>query len=140
MTILGNTPQKKMLTAYKIGIEVPWVRKAESVIASRFSTVEWDLDDPEDNEINDAYPVQAAVAAWDLLRKPQAKVDVGQQLTQSQLWRLTSRHMGLCGNAFWLKDQPEALAGTPLDLLYVRPDRMTPNEDANGNLRSWQID
>src|SRR5438046_1681676 len=108
-----------MAKAYKIGIEVPWVRKAEDVIASRFSTVDWDLDDPEDNEINETYPVQAAIAPWQLLRKPQANVDIGQRLTRTQLWRLTSRHMGLCGNSFWFKDQPEALAGTPLALLYV---------------------
>lgn len=137
--ILGQSVQKKMIQAYKIGMEVPWVRKAEGVIASRLSTVPFSLEDPNDETIDDNYPDASAVAAFDLLTTPQRNVGVGQKLTRSQLWRLTSRHTGLCGNAFWLNDAMNAY-GIANANLYIRPDRMTPNEDANGNLRSWQID
>ncbi len=137
--ILGNDARSRMRQAYKIGMEVPWVRKAEGVIASKVSTVGITLEDQVGEDIDDDYPNPNAVIAYDLLTTPQKGIDVGQPLTRTQLWRLTSRHMGLCGNAFWLNDAMNAY-GIPACSLYIRPDRMTPNEDANGNLRSWQID
>ncbi len=138
-TILGRSAQAKMRQAYKIGMEVPWIRKAEGVIASRLSTVPFTIEDQVDETIDDDYPNANAVAAFDLISKPQANLDVGQKLTRSQLWRLTSRHVGLCGNSFWLNDAMNAF-GIPDANLYIRPDRMTPEEDANGNLTGWRID
>ena len=137
--IFGRTPQAKMRQAYKIGMEVPWVRKAEGVIASRLSTVPFVIEDALDETVDDEYPNPLAVSAFDLLATPQGNLTVGQKLTRSQLWRLTSRHTGLCGNSFWLNDAMNAF-GIPNANLYIRPDRMSVNEDANGNLRSWQID
>lgn len=140
VSLLGKDPHARMRTAYQIGMSVPWVRKAEAVIGSKVSTIDFDLDDPDGNEVDEAHPSQDAKACYDLLCFPQRNLDAGQKLSRSALWRITSRHIGLAGNAFWLLDRPEAYAGTPLSIAYIRPDRMTPKEDANGNLREWRID
>lgn len=139
-SILGKDPHAKMRTAYAMGLSVPWIRRAEMLIGQKVASVKFELEDPEDVEIEASYPSPDAVAAWSLLQKPQALLGIGQPLSRSQLMRLSSRHIGLAGNAFWLQDQPEAFAGTPQAIAYLRPDRLTPNEDATGNLRSWQID
>jgi hypothetical protein len=139
-SFLKQDPPTKMRTAYQMGMSVPWIRRAEMVIGSKIATVDFDLDDPDDTEIDGAYPNADAVAAWELLQRPQANLGVGAPLSRSSLWRLTSRHVGLCGNAFWLLDQPEAFSGTPNAIVYLRPDRMTPDEDAAGNLTGWTID
>ena len=140
VSFLGRDPHAKMRTAYAMGLSVPWIRRAEMLIGSRVATVEFGLDDPEGAEITAAAPNEGALAAWALIRKPQALLGIGQPLSWSQLIRLSSRHLGLAGNAFWLQDQPEAFAGTPKGLAYLRPDRLTPKEDANGNLLAWYID
>lgn len=137
---LGRDPATKMRTAYNIGWSVPWVRLAENVIGTRVATVDFDLDDPDGNEIDATCPNPDALAAWSLLNKPQALLGIGQPMSRASLWRLTCRHVGLAGNAFWLEDQPEVLYGTPRAIAYIRPDRMTPDEDANGNLKGWFID
>jgi len=64
---------------------------------------------------------------------------VGQQEFRTAQWRKTVRHIGLTGNAFWYLDGMNAF-GNPNAILDIRPDRMTPNEDRNGNLVSWQLD
>lgn len=140
VSFLGKNPHEKMRTAYQMGMSVPWIRRAEMLIGSRVATVEFELEDPEEAEIEATYPNEGALAAWTLLQKPQALLGIGQPLSRSQLMRLSSRHVGLAGNAFWLQDQPEAFAGTPKGLAYLRPDRLTPKEDANGNLLAWYID
>jgi hypothetical protein len=140
MSFLGKDPHTKMRTAYQMGMSVPWIRRAELLIGAKVSTVDFDLDDPEDAEIEENYPNADAVAAWDLLNRPQANLGIGQPLSRSALWKITSRHLGLVGNAFWLLDQLEAFSGTPKGIAYIRPDRMTPDEDASGNLTGWTID
>ena len=127
-----KSPQKKMQRAWQLGIDVPWIRAAERVIAAEFVTVGWHLEDEDDQPIDTG-------EAWDLMSTPQQDVGVGKRLTRSDLWRLTCRHMGLCGNAFWLLDAMDG-NGIPRNILYIRPDRMTPEEDAKGNLVCWYID
>lgn len=139
-SFLGKDPHTKMRTAYQMGWNVPWIRTSERLIGSKIGTVDLDLNDPEGTEITATYPNADAVAAWSLLDKPQALLGVGQPLSRSSLFRLWSRHLGLAGNSFFLQDQPEAFAGTPKGIAYLRPDRLTPNDDANGNLKTWQID
>ena len=139
-SFLGKDPAQKMRTAYTMGMAVPWIRTAERLIGSKVSTVDLDLEDPEGTEIDVTYPDPDAVAAWALLDRPQALLGVGQPLSRSSLLRLWSRHLGLAGNAFLLLDSPEAFAGTPRALAYIRPDRMSPDEDASGNLTGWHID
>lgn len=135
----ASNPAKKMQKAWQLGIAVPWIRAAERVIAGSCSTVEWHLEDDDDTEIDDEYNDVLAQAARSLLEKPQQYVDTGAKLTRRELWALTFRHMGLCGNAFWYMDQMNVYR-LPRALLYIRPDRMTPNEDEKGNLTSWQLD
>lgn len=139
-SFLGKNPHQKMRTAFAMGMAVPWIRTAERLIGSRVSTVPFTLDDPEGNAIDAVYASPDAVEAWALVDRPQALLGVGQPMSRSSLLRLWSRHLGLAGNAFLLQDQPEAYAGTPRALAYIRPDRMTPSEDANGNLTGWRID
>jgi hypothetical protein len=139
-SFLGKDPHTKMRTAYQMGWNTPWIRTAERAIGSKVATVDVDLNDPEGVEIDATYPNPDAVAAWALLDKPQALLGIGQPLSRSSLLRLLSRHLGLAGNGFLLQDQPEAFAGTPKGLAYLRPDRLTPNDDSQGNLKSWQID
>lgn len=138
--LLGNTPQQKMRRAYQISINVPWIRAAERVISGDCSTVEWHLEDGEDVEIDDEYPGQYGLTALQFIEKPQATLPVGRKLTRRELWALTFRHMGICGTAFWYLDQLDLAAKTPAAALYIRPDRMTPDEDANGNLQGWWLD
>ena len=137
---LGQDPLRKMRTAFQMGMGVPWIRTAERLIGAKVSTVPFTLDDPDGDPITLTYPDQDAVSAWALMDRPQAMLGVGQPMSRSSLLRLWSRHLGLAGNAFLLLDQPEAYAGTPRALAYIRPDRMTPDEDANGNLTGWHID
>ncbi len=137
----GRSPQAKMKRAWELGISVPWIRAAERAISGACSTVEWHLEDEDDVEIDDEYPDRFAQEARTLLEKPTAKLpdEAGKQLTRRELWALTFRHMGLCGNAFWFLDQPN-IYGIPAAIKYLRPDRMTPDEDRAGNLVGWIID
>ncbi len=138
--LLGNTPQAKMRRAYQIAINVPWIRAAERVISGDCSTVDWHLEDENDVEIDSDYPGQYGQTALQFIEKPQAGIPVGRKLTRRELWALTFRHMGVCGTAFWYLDQLDLAARTPAAALYIRPDRMTPDEDAAGNLIGWWLD
>ena len=137
--ILGDRPQARMRTAWQMGVKVKWIRAAERVISGKFSGVEWHLEDPAGETIDEKYPDTYAREAHALLTGPQSQLDFGRRLTRSVMWSLTSRHMGLCGPAFWYFDQPNAY-GIPLNILYIRPDRVEAGADKNGNLEAWVID
>lgn len=136
-TLFGNDPQSRMRRAWQIGTSVPWIRAAERVITGLGSTVPWHLEDADDTEVDDKYQNPTAQEARLLIEKPQAALPVGQKLSRRELWALTLRHIGLCGNAFWLLDQLDP-RGIPAAVIYIRPDRMTPVADTN--LRAWVID
>ena len=139
-TMAGQqTPQQKMRQAWKLGIEVPWIRAAELVIASKIQGLDWHIEDGDENTVDDDYTGSDAQELRTLLEKPMANLPVGQQMFRTALWRLTIRHIGLCGNSFWYLDAMNTF-GEPNAILYIRPDRMSPNDDANGNLVSWQLD
>lgn len=133
-----QSPQKKMQRAWQLGIEVPWIRRAEMVIAAEFVGVPWHLEDEAEETIDDTAS-GSALDAYNIIAKPQMNLSTGQRLTRSDLWRLTCRHMGLTGNAFWYLDSLNAF-GQPASIIYLRPDRMTPVEDSAGNLTGWLID
>lgn len=147
ITALTRTPQQTAREAQQIGASDATIRAAERVIASRFSTAGWELEDrngvtvgegPDDNS------EPGYLAIRDLLRRPY-NPQAGDPQTQTprtwaQLTALTCRHMGLCGVAFWYLDQAEALAGTPLSILYINPARMTPVIDRAGALTGWVLD
>lgn len=138
-SILGDNPQMRMRRAWQMGISVDWIRSAERVISGKFATVPWHLEDPDGETIDDAYPNAYAKEAYRLLARPQSQLEVGQRKPRTVLWALTSRHMGLCGPAFWFFDQPNGY-GIPLNIVYIRPDRVEAGADANGNLEKWIID
>ena len=141
LSTLGNqnTPQQKMRQAWKLGIEVPWIRAAELVIASKIQQLQWHIEDGDEETIDDDYTGPDAQELRTLIEKPMAALPAGQQMFRTALWRLTIRHIGLTGNAFWYLDGMNTF-GNPSAVLYIRPDRLQPNDDANGNLISWQLD
>jgi phage portal protein BeeE len=133
-------PHSLMRQAQQVYLSNPWVFAAEEAISGAFASTEWHLEDQEDVEIDGSYPNEAARRCLDLFEKPQANLDVGSKLSRRELWHLVSRDMGICGSSFWLMDQEDGLAHTPLALLYINPVRMTPAEDAKGNLTGWVLD
>ena len=138
--VLPNEPQRKMIKAWQLGIACPWVREAEAVIGAKLAGADWAIKDPDEQTIDDDYADPRAVEAFDLMDRPQANAQVGSKLSRRNLLKLTSRHLGLTGNAFWFLDNQDQLSGIPLAILYIRPDRMSPQEDENGNLIGWWLD
>lgn len=123
---------------------VGWPAVAERIVSGTAAGVPWHLEDPEGNTIDKTSP-PAYQAVWDLMKKPMGAdftrpSQGGMRLTQRGLWRLTLRHMGVCNVAFWFLSQGDLLAGTPLEILYINPARMTPATDRNDNLIGWVLD
>src|ERR1700690_913178 len=99
-----QTPQARMRQAWKLGIEVPWIRAAELVIAGKIQGLEWHIEDGDDTTIDDDYKAGDGQDLKTWVEKPMATLPVGQQMFRTALWRLTIRHIGLCGNSFWYLD------------------------------------
>lgn len=117
------------------------ILRAERVVASRVAGIPWHLEDPEDTEVDDEYPNEQARDVRALLEKPTKGQRVGNQpVTWRELIGITVRHMGLVNVAFWYLDEIDRLTRWPQQIMYVRPDRMTPVTDARGNLAHWQLD
>lgn len=140
LSTLQKTPQKMAEQAMALYHVNPWVHRAEAVVSGKGAIVDWHLEDANEEEIDDKSDPKY-LAIRDLLEKPQAGLPMANWQTsiptRSWLWTLTLRHMGLCGSAFWYLDQAEALAGTPLSILYLRPDKMFATTDKAGNLLGW---
>lgn len=142
-TVLGNTPQARMQRSLKVGIDVDWVRSAERVISARVAGCAWHLEDPDGSTIDDEW--KGPPAAQDLrklLEEPQAALaieEVGIRQTRRQQMDLTSRHMGLAGQGAWMLDQFDG-RGLPTAILYVRPDRLFPEQTPKGVLKEWRLD
>jgi hypothetical protein len=150
-TILGTEPQQRMQRALKIGTEVDWVRAAERIISGKVAGADWHLEDPDANTINDddwqdspAYN-PLALDALHLLESPQADLPIsgvggiGRRQTRRQQMGITSRHMGLAGQGAWFLDNLDG-NGCPHAILYIRPDRLTPDCTDSGLLKSWLLD
>lgn len=141
LSMFRRTPQKMMLDAQRVGVTNRWFRAAERAISTSFGTVPWHLETPDGEHVTDESPDNLRTIR-DLLEKPYrpAKGDplTSTPRTRSGLWGLTSRHMGLCGVGAWYLDQTEALAGTPLQLLYINPARLTPAGEKQ--LVGWVLD
>lgn len=153
-TALPTDPSKRMRSAWKIGESVAYVFAAERVISGKIAgmgpveqsadtPVGWHLEDPDGVTIDDTYPAEAAREAYQVLEKPMAALSLdeagGMRQTRRMQWELTSRHAGLCGTAFWVLDQLNGW-GFPRAILYCRPDRMTPEPNAQGGLKEWRLD
>lgn len=139
-----QSPQKFMRAAAGFWKTDPWIRASERVISGKFSTVEWHLEDEDDTEIDDEYPNPKYLVPRDLLEQPQAHLDPKDRQvnasTRRELWAITSRHMGVCGSAFWYFDQMEPVTKTPLSILYIAPWRMWPSFTKSGQLTGWVLD
>ena len=137
LSVFAKDPRKAMKQAQEAGIANLYLRAAERVIGERFSTIPWHLETDAGEEYqNDAVD---RIIERPYIPQPNDPATSTPQ-TRSALWRLTSRHLGLCGNAFWYLDQANALDGWPADVLYINPARMTPAEDKQGNLLGWVLD
>ena len=79
LSILGDNPQRKMAQAWKLGIEVLWIRAAERVISGKFSTCAWHLEDPDGETIGDDYRrrTRSAHATSSKSRRPTHPMDRG---------------------------------------------------------------
>src|ERR1035437_9533722 len=121
---ISQSPQKLAMQAQALYRDNAIVNEVERQVSGRGSSVPFHIEDENGDEVTDK-SAPNLIAIRDLIEKPQAMLDgIGRRLTRRELWRLTLRHMGLCGTAFWYFDQAEALAGTPLGILYVNPGRV----------------
>jgi SPP1 gp7 family putative phage head morphogenesis protein len=136
---LRKSPQDMMRDAARLSVEVSWIRAAERTICGPGSTVDWHIEDPEGMTIDADYTKPAAVEMYNLFRNPQRYAEVTPKASQRKFWYRTLRHMGICGPAFWFKDQVDAY-GIPKAYIYIRPDRMSPVADKAGNLLGWLLD
>lgn len=130
---LSRDPHKLMAEAQALFHSNAWVNAAERAIGNRLVTVPWHLEDDNGDTVTDKSP-EPYRNVLKLMRRPNT------EQTRQKLWRITGRHLGLTGNAFWYLDQRDALAGTPLSIMYINPARMTPALDAAGNVTGWVLD
>jgi len=142
LSVLSRSPQKIMCEAQALYHSNLWIRTAESVVTRKAIGLPWHLEDAEDEEIPDnASGELGRIVA--LLEKPQAALPPEQRqealVTHRALWSLTSRHIGLCGMAYWYLDQIDG-QGIPLAILYVNPARVWPVETENGRIIGWVLD
>lgn len=147
LSSIQRSPQRMAADAQAVALSDITIRAAERVIANRAATVEWHLEDAEDREVGDGEGENnspAYLAVRDLLRFPYRPQPGDPRSTTPRTWNaltgITIRHMGVTGSAFWYLDQTDALAGTPLSILYVNPSRMTPVIDGSGQLTDWVLD
>lgn len=144
---LQRNPQRMAAQAQELLRLDPTVRAAERAISNRLAALAWHLEDGDGATIGDGEEENAdaaAMAVRSLLLNPYRPAPGDPRSTTPRTWAglvgITSRHMGACGIAFWYLDQAEALAGTPLQLLYLNPARVTPEVDADGAVYDWTLD
>ena len=129
---LSRAPQKLMAEGQALFHTQTWVAAAERAIVGRYVRAPWHLEQADGDTVDkDASPAERAVL--DFIRQPNDKRN------RRQVWSLTLRHMGLCGNGFWYLDQRDSM-GVPLQVLYVNPARMSPVEDPHQTLLGWIMD
>jgi phage portal protein BeeE len=140
LSAFSRTPQKLMREAQALYHANPWIASAERTVTRRVAGLPWHLEDENDEEIEEGGTGPTSVVRQ-LLDRPQANLpNVGRKMTRRELWSVTSRHMGLCGMAYWYLDQPDASYKFPLGIMYVNPARVWTAEDAAGNLIGWVLD
>lgn len=129
-SIAGMTHKKYMEQAQQLYYQNPWIRTAEGLVSKKLAVMDYRID--IGTPVVDVETRITSGPAFDLL-------DIGsplQAMTRSKLWQITSRHMGLCNNAFWYPDLKQPENGC----LYINPARVTPIANANGYLDYWLID
>lgn len=144
-SVLGQSAEHRIRQALKLGHEVDWIRAAERVISSKIIGCEWHIEDPDGETIDDEWKGSpSAIDAYHLLVDPQAEIpigEVGRRMSRRQWLGLSSRHLGVTGTAAWMLDMRDSDGkGAPHALLYVRPDRLTPECTDKGVLIRWLLD
>lgn len=147
LSIFQRDPARMARQAQDVYLTNRHIRQAERLIAGRFATVDWHLEDADGNRVgredgDNADP--AYLAVLDLLERPY-RPQPGDPIaavpkTRAALWNLTCRHTGLAGYGAWYLDETDALAGTPRSLLYINPARLSPATDKGGALVGWVLD
>lgn len=141
LSAFSRSPQKLMREAQAAYHQNPWIHVAEATVTRRVVGLPWHVEDEANEEMEDAEPTGVLKLVSDLIEKPQALLpNVGRRMTRRDLWALTSRHLGLCGMAYWYLDQRDPTSGFPSAIVYVNPARVWPVEDAAGNLTGWVVD
>jgi HK97 family phage portal protein len=130
---LSRDPHRLMAEAQALFHTNGWVAAAERALGGRFVRMPWHLEDENGDTIDERSDARLQVPLK-LLQRP------NQYKTRAQVWGLTFRHEGLAGNGFWYLDQREPVAGTPLELLYINPARMTPVTNTAGYVQGWILD
>lgn len=138
----ARTPQAMMARAQAAYHSNPWVGTAEATVTRRVVGLPWHLEDMNDEEYEEPYSPDVK-AAFDLLEKPQSQLPPQDRdpgiLTRRSLVSITSRHLGLCGMAYWYLDQMD-IFGRPLALLYVNPARVWAATTKAGRITGWVLD
>ena len=143
--VLPVDQQQRMAKAVKLGTEVAYIRSAEQTISSKIADplmgVAWHIEDPDGETIDETYKDPKAKEAYEIICHPQAALDpkdVGVVYSRNDMWEITSRHMGLCGNAAWYGEGLNDF-GIPRAVMYIRPDRLEAVKEGNV-LRGWLLD
>lgn len=147
LSVFQRDPARMARQAQDVYLTNRHIRQAERLIAGRFATVDWHLEDADGNRVgrDDGDNDDAAyLAVLDLLERPY-RPQPGDPIaavpkTRAALWNLTCRHTGLAGYGAWYLDETDALAGTPRSLLYINPARLSPATDKGGALVGWVLD
>ena len=131
---LSRTPQKLAAQALETYHSNEWVHLAEGLIDDKFAAVKWHLEDDDGETVaaDDADPIRQDILRW--LRNPNPI------WSRSQTWKLTARHMGLPGRAFWYLDALNTVTGVPQASYLINPARMWAATDKGGNLVGWVMD
>lgn len=139
---MGRTPQELMKRAQAAYRRNPWIGAAEGTVTRKVTGLPWHLENQDDEEYEVPLPGPVRVAL-DLLEKPQAELEPEYRqagiFTRRNLWSITSRHIGLCGMAYWFLDQLDA-ARIPAAILYVNPARVWPVAKEGGRVVGWVLD
>jgi HK97 family phage portal protein len=130
---MSRNANRLMVEAQALFHTNTWVNAAERAIVGRFTRMEWHLEDENGDTVDETSP-EPYQAVLNLLERP------NKSKTRRQLWGITLRHNGLAGNAAWLLDRRDRLAGAPLELLYINPARLLPQVDAGQNIVGWILD
>lgn len=130
---LSRDPHKLMAEAQSLFHANGWIGAAERALGGRFIRMQWHLEDENGKTVDEKSP-ESYQEPLRLLQRP------SKDKTRRQVMSVTFRHAGMAGNAIWVLDQTDALAGRPLQVLYVNPARMTPAYDAAGNVAGWVLD
>jgi hypothetical protein len=139
-----HSPLRRMREEQALYWNHPWIRVAESTVTRRVAGLPWHLEDGDsDEEVDDTGNNATLKSVQTLLEKPQSALEPRDRqpgiATWTNLLKITSRHLGLCGMTHWYPDQPDA-NGLPAALMYVNPARLMPVTATNGALLAWSLD